>query len=100
MSKKDTLIPVDVPERVKKSLEQFFETLGREIPTINDDTDLIRDLSATSDEGVDFAIDLCETLGGHVPNHFNPFVHESGRRGMRFRELAEWSVNFVSALKE
>jgi hypothetical protein len=101
MSKSDhVLAVVDVPHAVKESLRQFFRSLGRDIPEINDDTDLIEAMGASSDEGVDFAIDLSDAIGVEVPYDFNPFVHASGRRGMKFRELVEHSKAFVSAIQE
>jgi hypothetical protein len=94
------LAVVDVPEMVKQELRRFFRSLGRDIPEINGDTDLIRGTGASSDEGVDFAIDLSDALGVEVPNDFNPFVHESGQRGRRFSELVERAREFVSAATE
>jgi hypothetical protein len=91
---------VDVPEKVKEELRQFFRSLGRDIPDINESTDLIQGTGASSDEGVDFAIDLSDALGVEVPHDFNPFVHKSGRRGMRFSELVQQCKEFVSAAKE
>jgi acyl carrier protein len=101
MSKSDTALAlVNVPEKVKDLLKRFFQSLGRDIPDINDDTDLIQGTGASSDEGVDFAIDLSDALGVEVPYDFNPFVHDSGRRGRRFGELVKRSKEFVSAAKE
>jgi hypothetical protein len=101
MSKGDHVLSVvDVSETVKESLRRFFRSLGREIPEINDDIDLIEATGASSDEGVDFAIDLSDAIGVEVPHDFNPFVHPSGRRGMKVRELVEHSKTFVSALQE
>src|SRR5688572_7849396 len=88
---------VSVADNVRKALLDFFNSLGREINEINDDTDLIRNTGAASDEGVDFAIDLADVLGVEVPHEFNPFVHPSGRRGMSFRELVEHAERFVAA---
>ena len=90
---------VSVAEKVKKALVAFFRSLGRDIDEINDDTDLIRNTGANSDEGIDFAIDLAEALGADVPKEFNPFVHPSGKKGMKFRELVEHAERFVAAEK-
>src|SRR5258706_14533455 len=90
---------VSVSEQVKKALVGFFRTLGRDIDDINDDTDLIRGTGASSDEGIDFALDLVDTLHAAVPEDFNPFVHPSGKRGMKFRELVEHAERFVAASK-
>jgi hypothetical protein len=90
---------VAVPGKVKAAILEFFRSLGRDVPEINDDTDLIKGTGASSDEGVDFAIDLSDALGIEVPHEFNPFVHESGNRGMRFGELVKHAKEFVSAVK-
>jgi hypothetical protein len=90
----------DVPGAVKNCLRNFFTSLGRDVPEFEENTDLIEGTGACSDEGVDFAIDLQEALGVEVPNDFNPFVHESGRRGMRYRELVRHAERFVAASKE
>jgi hypothetical protein len=90
---------VSVAEKVKKALVDFFKSLGRDIDEINDDTDLIRNTGANSDEGIDFAIDLSEVLGSDVPKEFNPFVHTSGKRGMKFQELVEHAERFTAAQK-
>jgi hypothetical protein len=95
-----SLVLVDVSEAVKGALIQFFRSTDRKIPEINRDTDLMKGFGATSDEGVDFAIDLSEVLGVKVPDNFNPFVHDSGKRGMRFEELVERAKKFVSDAKE
>ena len=91
---------VDVAETVKVAIVRFFKSTGRDVPEINADTDLVKDTGASSDEGIDFAIDLSDALGVEVPHEFNPFVHESGERGMRFRELVERAKEFVSHAKE
>ncbi|MDB5318502.1 MAG: hypothetical protein JWN40_133 [Phycisphaerales bacterium] len=90
---------VSVTDKVKKALVDFFRGLGRDIDEINDETDLIESTGASSDEGVDFAIDLADVLGSEVPDDFNPFVHPSGKRGMKFRELVEHAERFVRASK-
>ena len=91
---------VNVSETVKTALAEFFRGLGREIDTLDDETDLIKGTGATSDEGVDFAIDLSDVLGVDVPNSFNPFVHPSGRRAMKLGELIEHANRFVRGEKE
>jgi hypothetical protein len=93
-----TLTPVS--ETVKSTLLRFFNSLGRHISNITDDTDLMRGTGASSDEGVDFAIDLADALGADVPNDFNPFVHPSGKRAMTFRELVKHAERFSAARTE
>ena len=51
-------------------------------------------------KGIDFAIDLSNILAADIPNDFNPFVHPSGHRAMKLRELIEYAGRFVSTTKE
>ena len=97
MSENAPFVVVSMPEKVKKALVDFFGSLGRVIDPINDDTDLIRGTGASSDEGVDFVLDLVDVLGVDIPDDFNPFVHPSGKRGMKFRELVKHAEHFVAA---
>lgn len=85
---------------VKSALVEFFRGLGRDIEELDDETDLIKGTGATSDEGVDFAIDLSDALGVNVPNNFNPFVHPSGHRAMKLRELIEYASRLKRGAKE
>src|SRR4051794_26029215 len=85
---------------VERCLRDFLTGLGRDVPELTDATDLMRATGATSDEGVDFAIDLSDAVGVDVPADFNPFVHESGKRGLRFGELVERVNKFLSGPKE
>ena len=85
---------------VERSLRDFMTGMGRDVPELTADTDLIRATGATSDEGVDFAIDLSDAVGTDLPADFNPFVHESGERGMRFGELVARVTTFLSGRKE
>ncbi len=89
-----------IRKSVERCLRAFMEGVGRDIEELDDSTDLITGTGATSDEGVDFAIDLSDALGADVPHDFNPFVHESGKRGMKFGELVERAKKFVAARKE
>jgi hypothetical protein len=77
-----------VGDVVEGALRDFLTGLGRDVPEFADTTDLIRATGCTSDDGIDFALDL-EERGFDVPKDFNPFVHESGNRGMRLGELVE-----------
>lgn len=87
---------ITLPEGIKTALVNFFRSLGRDIDPINDDTNLIEDTGASSDEGVDFVLDLEEMLDTKIPNDFNPFVHPSGKRGMTFRELVQHAERFIA----
>lgn len=95
----DESITTDISETVRSALADFFKSMGRQCPEIVNDTDLIASTGATSDEGVDFAIDLSDALGVEVPGDFNPFVHESGKRGRKFSELVVSARKFVSESK-
>jgi hypothetical protein len=76
-----------VRERILGGLKQFLRTTGRESPVIVDRTNLMNDLGLSSDEGIDFVLDLCDRFSVEFPMDFNPFVHENGRRGRRFGEM-------------
>ena len=74
----------------------FLTTVHR--PTLvatGDDPDLLKDLEMESEDGIEFAIILQSTLKVVVPEEFNPFVHESGHRGMRLSELVERLQHFA-----
>lgn len=90
----------EIPERVLQCLKEFFLGLGRDVPVLDNDTDLLAGTGASSDEGVDFAIELEDALGVPVPNDFNPFVHVSGRRGMLCQELISHARQFIQNAKE
>jgi hypothetical protein len=94
---KSNVLPV--AEKVKNAVINFFRSMERQIDSISDETDLIRGTGASSDEGLDFALDLEEVLAVRVPDHFNPFVHPSGQRGMKLRELVEHAEQFIAADK-
>jgi len=76
-----------VRERTDACLSRFVRSFGREIPQLTDRTNLLRDLAFTSDDGVDFVLELCDDFEFQFPNAFNPFVHDDGKRGRRFGEL-------------
>jgi len=76
-------------ETVLKCLARFLESTGRAKVALDDRVHLMRDLGLNSDEGIDFVCDLCEELKFEFPTDFNPFVHESGRRGRRIGEMVK-----------
>jgi hypothetical protein len=76
-----------VRERVHDLLTNFLATTGGENPIFEYRTHLMNDLGLSSDEGIDFVLDLCDSFAVEFPMDFNPFVHENGRRGRRFREM-------------
>jgi hypothetical protein len=73
--------------KVTACLRKFLASTGRAKLTFDGRTDLIRDLGLTSDEGVDFVLDLCDSFEFEFPSDFNPFVHDDGRRGRRLDEM-------------
>jgi acyl carrier protein len=78
-------------------LRQFLQSTGRGSVVLSDRTHLTRDLGLSSDEGVDFVLDLCDALGVDLPGDFNPFVEESGRRGRRVGQMVKAVLSFVPA---
>ncbi len=76
-----------VRSNVHRCLQSFLNSTGRAGAGFGDDTNLIQGLGLSSDEGVDFVLDLCEALHVELPNDFNPFIHENGRRGLRVSEM-------------
>lgn len=90
-------MPTTMPQRetVLTCLRQFLDTTSRGSMNFDDRSHLMRDLGLTSDEGVDFVLDLCDVLGFELPGTFNPFVHESGRRGLRVGEMVTAVMNLV-----
>jgi len=81
---------------VRRCLRTFLDSTGRSGEEFRDNTNLIRSLGLSSDEGVDFVLDLCEALHVELPQDFNPFIHESERRGLRVSEMIRRVENFVS----
>jgi hypothetical protein len=74
---------------VLDSLRNFLESTGRRGVTFDDGTHLLRDLGLSSDEGVDFVLDLCDALEFDFPKDFNPFVRPDGRGGRRVGEMID-----------
>jgi len=87
-------------ETVLNCLRQFLSSTGRPNVALTESTHLINDLGLTSDEGVDFVLDLCEAFGFDFPQDFNPFVHDDGRRGRRLGEMIRAVVSHVPAKQE
>ena len=85
-----------VPPIVRRCLRTFLDSTGRSAEEFRDNTNLIRGLGLSSDEGIDFVLDLCEALHVELPQDFNPFIDESGRRGLRVSEMVRRVENFVS----
>lgn len=87
------------PQEVQKAtlalLHRFLRSQGKNVPDITDDTDLITDLGCSSEDGVDFVLDLCDEYEFEFPDSFNPFVHDSGKRPRKFGELARCISEYV-----
>lgn len=49
----------------------------------------IEDLGLTSEDGVELACILEDELGISIDDRINPLVHDSGRRGRTFDEVAK-----------
>ena len=91
------LTQADQRESIKECLVTFLRSLDKEFDQINDDTDLIAGLGLKSDEGLELSLDLEDALDCSLPDGFNPAVHPTGTRGMRFGELTIALLEFVSA---
>jgi len=87
----------DGREAVIDCLRRFLESTGRAAVELSDRIHLMRDLGLSSDEGIDFVLDLCDEFEFDFPADFNPFVHESGRRGRRLGEMVNAVISFVPA---
>lgn len=68
----------------------------REI-VITDSTKPITDLGFESDDGVDFACELSSRIGFQIPNDLNPFVNETGTRGLAVREIVSLVLELQQA---
>jgi hypothetical protein len=95
-TKGEAMSDKSVRSTVRRCLKEFLESTGRPSKEFGDDTNLTRDLGLTSDEGIDFVLDLCRDLHVELPKEFNPFVHESGHRGLRVSEMIARVKTFVS----
>lgn len=89
----------DTPVRstVRSCLRDFLDSTGRTNVEFRENSHLIRDLGLSSDEGVDFVLDLCNALRVELPQDFNPFIHESGDRGRRVSEMIERVEHLVAS---
>lgn len=88
--------PSDVRQKVLTCLRQFLDSTGRTGRDFNDKTNLMTGLGLSSDEGVDFVLDLCDAVGFNFPNDFNPFVHDNGKRGRRVGEMISGVASHLS----
>jgi len=86
-----------IQEKVRQCLRSYLDSTGRTGNEFSDNTDLVQGLGLSSDEGVDFALDLCEVLQVSLPDDFNPFIHESGHHGLQVSEMTSIVDNLVSS---
>lgn len=77
----------DIGDRVRQCLRQFLDSSGRSEEGFSDRTNLHTGLGFSSDEGLDFVLDLCEEFDFDFPADFNPVVHRDGKRGNSLAEL-------------
>lgn len=87
---------VDVRQTVLTCLDEFLRSSGRTDLAIHDRTSLLNDVGMSSDEGIDFVIDLCEAFEVDLPKDFNPIVHDDGRRGRSVGEVVDAVAAIVS----
>lgn len=76
-----------IEDRVHACLTRFVQGCGVAVPVLKPNTDLHGGLGLTSDQGVEFVLDLCEEFSFDFPKEFNPVVHDSGKRGRKVQEL-------------
>ncbi len=61
------------------SLKEFIPDDKRNLNLVGE-TNPIRDLGLTSDDGVDYACSLSDKLNYYIPDNINPFVDDAGNR--------------------
>lgn len=74
-----------IRDQILTALRDFYG--DTDLGDLNDDDDMIAELGCTSLEGVDFACELSDALRFDLPHDFNPFIHESGKRGRTLGEM-------------
>lgn len=88
-------VPADCREKVLACLRGFLQSSGRQDVAIEEKTDLMTGVGMTSDEGIDFVLDLCAAFNFDFPGDFNPVVHPDGTRGRRVGELIRAVASLV-----
>ena len=88
-------------EQIRKividSIAELLQGDGRgELPKIIDQTDPIRELGLTSQDGIELACLLSYKLGFEIPPEINPFKDDARRRPRRIGEI----VNLLLQLQE
>jgi hypothetical protein len=84
-------------EAVVGCFRRFLTSLGRTDVALTSSTHLVRDLGMTSEDGLDFALELCDEFKFEFPETFNPFIQDNGRRGRRLGEMIDAVAIHLSA---
>lgn len=88
----------DVRDAVISALK---EVTGPDCRTsITDQTKPIGHLGFESCDGVDFACELSDKLGYHIPDDQNPFVDDTRRRARTVGEIVQWTQALLADQKE
>lgn len=85
-----------VQSTVRRCLREFLDSTGRAGEDFGENTNLTRGLGFSSDEGIDFVLELCDALRIELPEDFNPFIHESRNRGRLVSEMIKQVESYVS----
>jgi len=74
-------------QRIEHCLQKYLPETKDGRAALTPETDLISGLGLSSDQGVELVLDLCDAFEFDFPKAFNPLVHPSGRRAMKWGEL-------------
>ena len=81
---------IEVMQKVNHAVTQVQEASGRPLENINHSTRPIKDVAGfDSLSGVEATVILSESLGGDLPDDYNPFVSEDGRRALSVSEVTD-----------
>ncbi len=87
----------NVERKVSDCLERFLVSSGKPVEPLTHRTNLHAGLGLSSDEGLDFLLDLCEEFSFEFPHDFNPVIHRTGNRGNSFGELVTDIEKYLAA---
>ena len=91
----------EVNTRVVQAVCVVQEMSGRSAGNIGSGTRPIRDLDGfDSLSGVEATVVLSELLGHELPDDFNPFVSEDGRRALSIDEIIDSVENILEELDD
>lgn len=76
-----------VEDRVRRRLLSFLAKSDIHDVEVHLGTDLIRDTSLSSLQGLEFVLDLCDEFEFDFPADFNPMIDDEQRRGQTFGGL-------------